>query len=216
VQQIKHIRHNSRKLKPASPLAVERKVLTDFANIREEKVEKFRAEHPDFFLAGNLTEEGWQNGFLLRLGGAGKTIFSGRALHLAEALSKDLPNVTLRMRDIVRRIWSGDPFANDYLKALLYGTRVEFDWKRGEITYEPQNEFERALYALFRNSSLAKICANAECTAPYFIARRTTQRYCSLDCAEVFQQKWKLDWWKRVGSKKRSEQRAKKKGKRER
>jgi hypothetical protein len=208
---MEHVSQYSRKLKPASALASERQVLTDFANIRDEKVEKFRAEHRDFFLADNLSEEGWQNGFLLRLGGAGRTILSGHALHLAEALSKDLPNVTLRMRDILRRIWRGDPSANEYLKALLYGSRVEFDWKRGEITYEPRNEFERALYALFRNSSHAKICANAECTAPYFIARRTTQRYCSPDCAEVFQQRWKLDWWKRVGSKKRSEGRAKKK-----
>jgi hypothetical protein len=114
------------------------------------------------------------------------------------------------MRDIVRLIWRGESFANEYLKALLYGTRVEFNWKRGEIVYEPQNDFERALYALFRNSGLAKVCENPECPAPYFIAQRKSQCYCGEDCALVYQREWKRDWWKKKGSSRRKQQRTEK------
>jgi len=185
-------------------------VLKEFANMRDERIEKFRAQHPDFFLSENLTKEGWENGFLIRLGGAGTTIVNAQAVLLARQLSDTYPNVALRMRDILCLIWRGEPFANEYLKALLYGSRVQFDWKRGEIIYAPQNEFERALYSLFRNSSLAKVCENPDCSAPLFIASRKSERYCSEDCARVFQREWKRNWWKEKGSKLRREQRTEK------
>jgi hypothetical protein len=205
-----NIRQYSRKPKSVGALAGQLRVLEEFANLRDENVKKFRSAHPDFFLAENLIEEGWVNGFLLRLGGAGASLIKAGAFHLAKQLSDELPDVALRMRGIVRLIWRGAPFANEYLKALLYGTRVEFDWKRGEIVYAPQNDFERALYALFRNSGLAKVCENPECPAPYFIAQRKSQCYCGEDCAVVYQREWKREWWKKKGSSRRRQQRAKK------
>jgi hypothetical protein len=92
---------------------------------------------------------------------------------------------------------------------------VIFDWQRSQITYKPRTEFERALYALFRQSALAKVCANADCPAPYFIAGKTAQRYCSDACAQVFQRACKLRWWKEHGAEWRQEN-ASKKSKRKR
>jgi hypothetical protein len=185
--------------------------LEEFANLRDEDAERFSEKHPDCSLANSLTEHGWTEGVVHRLGGSGSTLVSGRALLLAETIRKLQPNPALRKRDISRLIWKGDEAANDYLKVLLSGSRVEFDWKRGEIVYKPENDFERAVYTLFRNSSRAKVCGNPDCPSPYFIAGRKSERYCSEDCAVVYQQEWKRNWWKRVGSRKRSEQRAKKK-----
>jgi hypothetical protein len=203
-----NIRQYARKPKAVGTLASQLRVLRDFANLRDEDARKFRAGHPDFFLSENLTAEGWVDGFLIRLGGAGGSVINAGALHLAQLLSEKFPNVALRMRDIVRLIWRGESYANEYLKALLYGTRVEFNWKRGQIIYMPENEFERAVYALFRNSSLAKVCGNPDCPAPFFIAGRRSQRYCGEDCAAVFQHESKRNWWKEVGSKMRRQQRA--------
>jgi hypothetical protein len=90
---------------------------------------------------------------------------------------------------------------------------VIFDWQRGQIIYKPRTEFEHALYALFRQSALAKVCANRDCPAPYFIAEKTAQRYHS-DCAQVFQRQWKLQWWKEHGSKWRRKRSREKRGKR--
>jgi hypothetical protein len=193
--------------KPAGALAAYLEILRQFANLRDEQVEGFRAKHPDFFIPANVTEKGWVNGFLMRLGGAGLSIIEGNALYHAKLLSETFPNVGLRMREIVCLIWRGEPFANVYLKALLYGTRVEFNWRLREIVYVPQNEFERALYTLFRNSGLAKVCGNPECPAPYFIAQRKSQCYCGEDCALVYQRAWKRNWWKQKGSLRRTEQR---------
>lgn len=76
---------------------------------------------------------------------------------------------------------------------------ITFDWQRGQITYKPQTEFQSALYALFRQSRLAKVCANSDCPARYFVARKTSQEYCSDGCAKVFQREWKRQWWANHG-----------------
>ena len=205
-----NIRHYSRKPKSVGTLASQLRVLGQFANLRDEDVKKFRERHPDFSIASSLTEEGWIEGVVHRLGGGGPTLVSGRALVLAETIRKLQPNPALRKRDILRQIWNGDEASDDYLKILLAGSRVEFDWKRGEIVYKPQNEFELAVYALFRNSSRARICGNSECPSRYFIASRRSQVYCSEDCAGVYQKEWKRNWWKHKGSSRRRQQRAKK------
>jgi hypothetical protein len=206
----RNIRHYSRKPKPAGTLAGQLRLLKEFANLRDEDAEKFRSKHPDFLVLATLTSEGWLEGVVHRLGGGGPNLIQHRALMLAETIAKLQPIPALRKRDILRAIWRADQYSNDYLKILLTGSRVEFDWKRGELVYSPENDFEYAIYALFRNSSRAKFCANPDCPAPYFIGARKSERYCSEDCAAVYQRKWKRNWWKQVGSSRRKEQRARK------
>lgn len=209
MQRQTYIRHYSRKPKPVGTLAGQADLLIRFANLRDEDAEKFRGEHPEFLLHPHLLESGWEFGVTRRLG------LSERVIAHAKAIADAQPNPALWKRDVLRRIWRSDEDANDYVKLLLYSSemsphRVEFNWKRGEIVYQPQDNFERAVYALFRNSGLAKVCENADCPAPYFIARRRTQRYCGEDCALVFQKQWKKNWWGKTGSKLRKRQRAKK------
>lgn len=203
----KHIRHYSRKPKPVGTLAAHLRILREFANLRDEDAEKFRTKHPEFLLHPQLIDFGWELGFIGRVGASEQAVAHAKAIVDAQS------NPALRKRDVLRRIWRGDEYANDYLKLLLYSSqttphRVEFNWKRAEIVYQPLDDFERAVYALFLNSRLAKVCENADCPAPYFIARRRAQRYCGEDCALVFQQEWKRNWWKKKGSKMRSEQRS--------
>jgi hypothetical protein len=44
-----------------------------------------------------------------------------------------------------------------------------------------------------------RVCGNLECPAPYFIARRRSQRYCTEECAKPAQQAHKRAWWKEHG-----------------
>jgi hypothetical protein len=92
--------------------------------------------------------------------------------------------------------------------------QIKVDWHRSQFVYVPRTEFQRAVYALFRKSALAKVCGNPDCVAPYFIARRAAQRYCSDGCAEVFQRAHKLQWWKDHGSEWRRKRSRRKRGKR--
>ena len=91
--------------------------------------------------------------------------------------------------------------------------QIKVDWQRSQFVYEPRTEFQTAVYALFRQSALAKVCANPDCVAPYFIAGRATQRYCSDGCAQVFQREWKRRWWKERGNKWRRKKLRGKRGK---
>lgn len=82
--------------------------------------------------------------------------------------------------------------------------RVLPDWKRGRLTFRPRDPLERACLLLLENSARAKVCANPDCPAPYFLAKKKAiQRFCSPDCLKPFQKQWKLDWWERVGKKRR-------------
>jgi hypothetical protein len=200
----------SSKPRPRGTLAAQLAVLRKFANLRDEEIESFGAKHPDFVVAKALTEEGWIEGVVHRLGGSGPRLISHRALMLAQTIRELQPNPALRKRDMLRFIWRGDESANDYLKILLSGSRMEFDWRQGELVYEPENDFERAVYALFRNSALAKVCGNPECPAPLFIAQRKSQCYCGEDCANVYQKEWKRNWWQKKGAAKRQQQRTEK------
>jgi hypothetical protein len=48
------------------------------------------------------------------------------------------------------------------------------------------------------------ICENPECPAPYFRKKRKTQKFCEAGpCVAYAQRQYSLDWWNRVGKKKR-------------
>lgn len=122
----------------------------------------------------------------------------------------------LRLRDLVRAACRGGPSADRSMNELLclqlpvgvspdvWSPPISADWQRGRIVVLPRTELQAACYALLQKSSLAKFCANPDCPAPYFIAKRATQRYCSPDCLKPFQKQAKLDWWNREGKLRRA------------
>jgi hypothetical protein len=73
-------------------------------------------------------------------------------------------------------------------------------WPTGNFVYIPQNDFQRAVYSLFRESWRARTCRT--CTA-YFIAQKPAQLYCATKCAGAAKQQRDLEYWKDTGAKKR-------------
>jgi hypothetical protein len=69
-------------------------------------------------------------------------------------------------------------------------------WTTGEFDYSPRNDFQRALYLLFKNSWRAKICPQCD---SYFVANKVSQRYCSTDCSDKVQSELRLRWWRQHG-----------------
>jgi hypothetical protein len=70
-------------------------------------------------------------------------------------------------------------------------------WRRGEFVYIPENEFQGAVYLLFRERWRAKVCVQC---GTYFVAKRPPQFYCSSKCFGEVRRNRNLLWWKRVGS----------------
>jgi hypothetical protein len=63
----------------------------------------------------------------------------------------------------------------------------------------PETGIERALEFLLRHHRLTRYCQNAECPAPYFFAKKSSQRYCSEDCAQTAERETKRKWWTENG-----------------
>ncbi|HEV2194055.1 MAG TPA: hypothetical protein VGR55_00595 [Candidatus Acidoferrum sp.] len=93
--------------------------------------------------------------------------------------------------------------------------RLRPDWTRhGRFIYTPTTPMQKALYLLWVKSSLAKVCKNPSCAAPFFIARRIQQQYCGDDCATPFRLEAKLKWWNSTGKERREKKIAKRKTRR--
>jgi hypothetical protein len=130
----------------------------------------------------------------------------------------------LPMRNLLRELWHGGERADRIARELLFADYhlpgdergplgvwkpVGVDWRRGTITYNPEYEYQGPLYDLLKCSRLAKVCARPGCAAPYFVAGRITQQYCSTDCADSVQDEYRLNWWRANGNKWRKKRRLK-------
>jgi hypothetical protein len=63
----------------------------------------------------------------------------------------------------------------------------------------PETGIERALEFLLRQHHQTRYCPNRECPAPYFFAKKHSQRYCSEDCAQTAERETKRKWWTENG-----------------
>jgi hypothetical protein len=59
----------------------------------------------------------------------------------------------------------------------------------------PLNSFEAAIYYFQKISDRAKRCGNESCPAPYFIAIKRWQKFCSEACAGPVNREQKRRWW---------------------
>ena len=74
-------------------------------------------------------------------------------------------------------------------------------WTSGNLTYLPRNEFQRALYLLFRESWRAKVCSKC---STYFVASKPAQLYCGTSCSGGVKRERTLQWWRDKGAKRRA------------
>jgi hypothetical protein len=102
----------------------------------------------------------------------------------------------LRVFDMEKRAYSDQTWAEEsQIDPQLPGAPKEL-------------EFERALRYLMEHHKLTRHCPNPDCPAPYFLALRHTQRYCSEKCAQSGERDTKRKWWNEHGRAWRKERRA--------
>lgn len=75
------------------------------------------------------------------------------------------------------------------------------DWRTGDFQYEPKNDFQLAVYRLWRQSWRAKECRQC---VKCFVADKPAQLYCSHKCFNSAKQKRGLEWWRAHGREWRS------------
>jgi hypothetical protein len=89
----------------------------------------------------------------------------------------------------------------EYAIGSLPPSRPSLNWRSGDIQYAFDTDFQRALYALMRQSWRARIC---RVCAKYFIAIKSASQYCSTRCAGDAKQERDRVYFRQEGSKKRA------------
>jgi len=59
---------------------------------------------------------------------------------------------------------------------------------------------ERAFEYLLKHHNRTSYCQNPDCSAPYYFAKRHTQRYCSTVCSQYGLKETKRRWWSEHGA----------------
>jgi hypothetical protein len=83
--------------------------------------------------------------------------------------------------------------------------RIMADWKTGTFLYDPANDFQRAVYILFREGWRAKVC---ERCSRRFVADKPVQRYCSTHCSGDAKKGRGRIWWNKHGRQWRARRKA--------
>lgn len=139
-----------------------------------------------------------------------------RQMRLLPLLRADEKNIRLTFGEAAEQtrtslgLGDGNPGDDPILNSLASVSmddllrRFQPDWTRlGRFRYDAATPLQKSLYLLWQKSSLAKICRNPDCPAPFFIARKVQQQYCGDECAAPFRLEAKLKWWNSVGKKRR-------------
>jgi len=80
-----------------------------------------------------------------------------------------------------------------YLRAVA----AETEWRVTQDTIDP---FAFVLLRALHVADRMRFCPNPGCPAPYFIAARRSQKYCSEACALPAQREFKRAWWAEHGT----------------
>ena len=168
------------------------------ANLGEslEELAELRAEHPDYLNEPDLSP-----------------VSDREALESA-----------LFLRKTIRQLWRGGEVANGIARRILlaeeayYGPdneeaivcspdAVDVDWDNGKLVLKATalNPLQKSVLELLRISRFAKVCGRRDCPAPYFIAKKIIQQYCSDECKYAVRKEIQRDYWNRRGSKRRKE-----------
>jgi hypothetical protein len=211
---------NSSTIKPGetlAPLEPERalRAISELANLRDEPAdfERFVVRWPGFVYvsedmpgvhielqqARKLLPGKFHR--LLKLRQDIRDSWNGRSEVLTELLLPSVPPEELPPQEAEKYLDRDEETGRVIGTLWSPSEQIVADWRRGRFDYHPQTEFQRALYLLFSRSTLAKVCANPDCPARYFVAQKVTQRYCSDACSKVFQRHWKRKWWAEHGDK---------------
>jgi hypothetical protein len=121
-----------------------------------------------------------------------------------------------KLRDALRSIWITDEIKTKEWQIFLLQADSTMTASFISISGPPPpSPFQQSVLYLFKRATKTRGCSNPDCPSPYFFAQRSTQKYCSEDCALPFQRDYKRRWWRKHGSdwrrrrKNRSRQRVK-------
>jgi hypothetical protein len=146
------------------------------------------------------------------LSGTGKSEldFADRIVLRGEPVRREftVPSPVLKEDQLIlRAAWEGDPASISALEAQVEeDTKVDIQINQGSVQLRTEDlwTFVAFLFLFDYKDEKLGICENPECPAPFFRKKRKTQKFCEQgSCVAYAQRQYSLDWWNRVGKKRR-------------
>ena len=112
-----------------------------------------------------------------------------------------------RAPDVGTKKWGMFRISQDFFhqgNAAVINTPLENPWDFLLREVKPPSQTERLLLQFVDLAEYTRYCDCSDCSAPYFIASKRSQKYCSTDCRDRVQREFKLKWWREKGSRQRS------------
>jgi hypothetical protein len=198
-----------------SAYAISGTLLSENGLVVEEKQDQW--PEPPHLAFANLRLDDAQSAeaFIKRYGllqGTGKSNldFADRVVVRGEPVRRDFVVRSSNLKEdqlILRAAWEGDPLSiNSFEFQVAEGTKVDIliNQRSVQLRTEDLWTFIAFLFLFDYKDEKLGICENPECPAPYFRKKRKTQKFCEAGpCVAYAQRQYSLDWWNRVGKKKR-------------
>jgi hypothetical protein len=157
-----------------------------------------------------------------------------------ELLAAGALDIRLAYRDKLREAWKTDPQWLSKVPVPDVSDESEFDafpralldiywdvekrmaysnwrFRNGRIETTPEDLWASICLLFLRDHTDGRtgICANPQCPNPYFIKKRSTQKYCEAGpCVGYAQRQYALHWWNTEGKKRRQKEQSKAQNKR--
>lgn len=121
--------------------------------------------------------------------------------HSTKSMVVDLRNAPLfSLRDELRSIWTTSDLKAKEWRIFLFRADPTMTASFLSATGPPHpNAFQQIVLLFFKWAAKTCRCHNCECSSPYFLASRCSQKYCSEVCARPAQRSYKRDWWQKHG-----------------
>lgn len=157
--------------------------LREMANLRDDNngIARFQERYQPFFLSYEKPE-------LLRLRDELRALWTG---------GKQMPTELAAVWDEEYAAGTGTLLEEFVCNRWLRGTRGGLVILMGEIQPDPYALPALLAYSVHLSSDRMRVCRNRDCPAPYFVAGRRDQRFCSIECATPAKRAAKLRSWHR-------------------
>jgi hypothetical protein len=181
------------------------RLLTDLANLRDDGIGRFRKNWGKFYDPDRYVDE-----VLLDRRDELRMLWTKRFSRFSPTDKRESIGVLVTNRsEHIYEIWKARPYEPlqqficehwlglDRDSWLVYWGRMK---KR--IWANPRSLSAVLAWACVHHADYLSVCENSECSAPYYIATRCDQKFCSTECASPSQRASKLDWWRAHRSRK--------------
>jgi hypothetical protein len=171
-------------------------LLREAANLRDDGISRFQQQYSPFFDRYQKADLLHLRDELRALWTVGRRMTPGVALAWKQAL-RDLEKQRERAPQEFGNLTLQEFICGGWLRRAHGGQVVFWEGRKREISPDPYELPALLAYSAYLCGDKLRVCRNRDCPAPYFVAGRRDQLYCTAECAAPAKRAAKLRSWHR-------------------